>query len=160
MAPSCKIELVRFSARLRIQDEAECGNINSDLPFLDLPLCTSHGNKLWYQKYFLVVSGCPESLAQQLSPWFCRVQGMLLGIPSSIHVTQSWISCEVDFLGTLGFLFNQNLKIFYLGGPAPYHTTKLLILQIHRASLSTTMWVKQSFYQFSICKLISSTLKL
>ena len=27
MAPSCKIELARFSARLRIQDEAECGNI-------------------------------------------------------------------------------------------------------------------------------------
>ena len=27
MAPSCKIELARFSARLRIQDGAECGNI-------------------------------------------------------------------------------------------------------------------------------------
>ena len=26
MAPSCKIELARFSARLRIQDGAECGN--------------------------------------------------------------------------------------------------------------------------------------
>ena len=29
MAPSCKIELARFSARLKIQDGAECGN--SDL---------------------------------------------------------------------------------------------------------------------------------
>ena len=31
VAPSCKIELARFSARLRIQDGAECGNIGSIL---------------------------------------------------------------------------------------------------------------------------------
>ena len=28
MAPSCKLELARFSAWLRIQDGAECGNIS------------------------------------------------------------------------------------------------------------------------------------
>ena len=27
MAPSCKVKLARFSAQLRIQDGAECGNI-------------------------------------------------------------------------------------------------------------------------------------
>ena len=30
MAPSCKLELARFSAKLRIQDGAECGNIVVD----------------------------------------------------------------------------------------------------------------------------------
>ena len=30
MAPSCKLELARFSAWLRIQDGAECGNISED----------------------------------------------------------------------------------------------------------------------------------
>ena len=32
LAPSCKLKLARFSAKLRIQDGAECGNIQ----FLEL----------------------------------------------------------------------------------------------------------------------------
>ena len=44
VAPSCKLELARFSAQLRIQDGAKCGNTTQDQTELDKSMLV-HNNK-------------------------------------------------------------------------------------------------------------------
>ena len=84
MAPSCKIELARFSARQRIQDGAECGNsIREDPRKVDM------FHKLWlgmhsgeflisYSKH--VVNNSGELFKHQFNGWLYKIFSIL---PSS-----------------------------------------------------------------------------
>ena len=68
VAPSCKLRLARFSARLKLQDRAECGN-SGHLVDLGAGLCM-HSNRtnLQSNKLSQVVAHPPLLVVQPISP--------------------------------------------------------------------------------------------
>ena len=95
MAPSCKLRFARFSAGLKFQDGAECGNISHLMSFLNL------GNLL---KFFvqvkvglmpdLVQAGCEGEVTLKLA-------GVIIKQSVRIVMCKRPIICFGVFYGSL-----------------------------------------------------------